>query len=73
MADITQMPGEGRGAIWRDKAPTQKQMQMIRTIEDFAMYPIPHFAGTTRGEASDWIARYADISNTSDWAIEHGY
>lgn len=61
------------GSAWRDKAPTEKQLQMIREIEEFAEYKIPRFDGVTRGEASDWIARHIDAGHKSMWAIEHGY
>lgn len=58
---------------WRDKLPTEKQIRLIRDIEEFAERNVPHFDGTTRGDASDWIAKYGDMAHESDWAISHGY
>jgi len=58
---------------WRDKEPTEKQLQFIANMEEFSEYPLEHFTGKTRGEACDWITRYKDLAFESSWAIEHGY
>lgn len=58
---------------WRDKEPTQKQLDLIRDMEEFSEYPLPKFVGKTRGEAYDWIQEYGKLAHESSWAIEHGY
>jgi hypothetical protein len=58
---------------WRDKKPTQKQLDLIAEMEEFSDFPLPAFKGTTRGEAYDWIQKNWDLAHESSWAIEHGY
>ena len=58
---------------WRDKKPTEKQLELIRDMEEFSEYPLPKFVGKTRGEAHDWIQGYGKLAHESSWAIEHGY
>ncbi len=58
---------------WRDKEPTQKQLDLIEEMEEFSDFPLPSFKGTTRGEAHDWIQKNWALAHESAWAIEHGY
>ena len=55
-------------------APTKKQLEYIRYIEEFS--PLL-FSGKTMQEASDYIdknKRYIPLEETtSTWAIENGY
>ena len=61
---------------WRDKKPTQKQLDLIAEMQEFSEYHLPIFDGKTRGEAHDWIENnYLFMSN---WklvheSIEHDY
>ena len=48
---------------WREKEPTQKQIECIKSMMEFSDYPIPRFTGTTRGEASDYIDKYGKIAH----------
>lgn len=59
--------------IWRDKEPTQKQLDLIAEMREFSEYPLPLFTGSTRGDAYDYIQKYGELSHESTWAIEHGY
>ena len=58
---------------WRDKEPTQKQLNYIAEMREFSEYSFPEFYGKTRGEASDYINKYQKLAHESAWAIEHGY
>ena len=59
---------------WRDLPPTQKQLKYIEYIRDFDTYCVaPPFRGTTRGEACDYISKYAKYAYEDAWAIENGY
>ena len=43
---------------WKEKPVTEKQMNLIAEMMEFAEFPIPKFNGKTRGEASDYISNY---------------
>lgn len=43
---------------WRDDPVTDKQLEMIRNMDDFSEWPLPPFTGTTKGEASDYIDKW---------------
>lgn len=58
---------------WRDKEPTQKQLDLIAEMQEFSEYPLPSFTGSTRGDASDYIQKYGELAHESAWAITHGY
>ena len=58
---------------WRDKEPSEKQLNLIAEMQEFSEYPLPDFKGTTRGEAHDWIESNWKLAHESIWAIEHGY
>ena len=58
---------------WRNDPITEKQKELIQDAMEFSPYPIPPFKGTTKGEASEWIRKYAKKAMKSTWAIEHGY
>ena len=45
------------GMTWRDDPATEKQLKMIRNMQEFSDLPLPSFAGKTKGEASDYIDR----------------
>lgn len=47
---------------WRDKEITEKQMNLIEYIMEFSYFNPPKFVGTTRGEASDYINKYAKLA-----------
>ena len=64
----------GEKMNWRDKQPTEKQIELIKEMHSYCR--IPDFEGKTRGEASDYIDKYMDIyklETTSAWCLEHGY
>lgn len=58
---------------WRDDAITEKQREYIVEMQEFSPYPLPEFTGTTKGEAADYIDKWAKLAHESTWAIEHGY
>lgn len=59
--------------MWRNEPATERQLGYIAEMNEFSLYPLPPFDGTTKGEASDYIDRWTEMANTSTWAIEHGY
>lgn len=52
--------------------PTEKQIKLIREIEEHSGYPIK-FRGTTKEEARKWISENIENMNKSEWAIVNGY
>lgn len=46
------------GMSWRDDPITDKQLELIRNMDDFSEWPLPPFTGTTKGEASDYIDKW---------------
>ena len=52
--------------------PTQKQLDYIEIINDFAD-SVPPFKGTTKKEASLYIEKYGKYANMSSWTIQRGY
>ena len=44
---------------WRDKPATERQLDYIEFIQEFAC-SAPEFDGITRGEASEYIDKYAE-------------
>ena len=56
-----------------NRSITYKQRKYIDYIQEFSLYPLPHFIGTTRGEASDYIDHWKDLASESQWVIEKGY
>lgn len=59
--------------IWRDKEPTEKQLEEIAYIREFSAYNPPLFKGTTRGEASDYIGRYGKLAHEDVGGRMYGY
>lgn len=59
--------------VWRDKQITDKQRELIKTIEEFSCYNPPRFTGTTRGEASDYIDKYAELAFEDVNSKTYGY
>ena len=57
---------------WRDAPITDKQMEYIRDMQEFSVFPIPDFDGKTRGEASDYIDRYAKMAHEGFDFASHG-
>ena len=58
---------------WRIDKPTQKQLDYIRDLNEFSDYPLPPFKGNTKGEAADYIERYAKIAHENVNAKTFGY
>lgn len=58
---------------WRDKEPTEYQLEYIEAILEFCEYQVPAFTGTTRGEASDYIAKYGKIAQEDVNSPTFGY
>lgn len=56
---------------WKDKEITEKQRACIADMQEFSMYPLPKFTGTTRGEANEYIAKWASLAfdnvNSPTW------
>ena len=48
---------------WRDDPITEKQQRYIEDMYDFSEHPLPVFTGTTKGEASDFIDKYAGLAH----------
>lgn len=59
--------------FWRDKQITDKQRELIKTIEEFSPYNPPRFTGTTRGEASDYIDKHAKLAFEDVNSKTYGY
>ena len=58
---------------WRDKEPTEKQLQFIADIQEFSPYSSPLFTGKTRGEASDYIDKYGKDAHDDPNSKTYGY
>lgn len=58
---------------WRELEPTKKQLDFIKYIQEYAFPVRPTFEGKTRGEAADFIDKYAKYAFCNTWAVEHGY
>lgn len=46
-------------ADWRNDPATEKQLAYIHEMHEFSNFPIPRFTGSTKGEASDYMAALA--------------
>lgn len=60
---------------WRDDPATEKQLEMIRNMNEFSEYPLPPFKGKTKGEASDYIDTWIAKSHESIldcWDVTQG-
>lgn len=58
---------------WSVKEPTEKQMNLIKCMQEFGC---PLFEGKTRGEACVYIDRNMNqykLNTMSDCALERGY
>lgn len=64
---------EVKATSWRDDPVTEKQLDYCHELSENSPYNIPQFNGRTKGEASDYIDKYAKQAHESAWAIEHGY
>ena len=58
---------------WRDKPITEKQRDCIESMQEFSPYDIPVFAGTTRGEASDYIDKWGKLAHEDVNSPTFGY
>lgn len=58
---------------WKNQPATEKQLEYIRYIQEFAIYPLPKFTGTTKGEAALYIDTHWKSAYKDNWATEHGY
>lgn len=47
---------------WRDEEITANQLQLISVIQEFCLFSVPKFDGKTKGEASDYIDKYARLA-----------
>ena len=43
---------------WEDYPVSDAQLEYIREMQEMSEYPLPPFAGKTRGEASDYIDKW---------------
>lgn len=59
--------------MWRDEPATEKQLRYCDEIYENSEYSPPRFTGTTKGEASDYIEKHANLAHESLWTITHGY
>lgn len=57
---------------WRNDPVTEKQLEYIKNIQEFSVFPIPSFMGKTKGEASDYISRYAKMVHEGFDFASHG-
>lgn len=51
---------------WRNEPATEKQLEYIAYIQEFAYIDVPLFNGKTKGEASDYIDKYREYAHY-DW------
>lgn len=58
---------------WRDDPMTEKQKQCIEDMMEFSNYPLPRFTGSTKGEAADYIDRYAELAHEDVGSPTFGY
>lgn len=58
---------------WRNEPASEKQIQLIKEMCEFSCYPIPMFDGSTKGEASDFINKYAPLAFEDVNAKTFGY
>lgn len=54
---------------WRNDPITKKQKIYIEEMQEFSEFPLPAFAGKTKGEASDYINKYVKIAH--ERILEH--
>ena len=54
---------------WRLDPATEKQKAYIAEMQEFSEYPLPLFAGKTKGEAMEYIAKYIKIAH--ERILEH--
>lgn len=57
---------------WRGDPATEKQLAYIQEMQEFSDFPIPHFTGTTKGEASDYIDRWSKQAHEAFDFAGHG-
>lgn len=48
---------------WRLQPATEKQLQLIAEMQEFSEFPLPIFDGQTKGEASDYIDKWAKLAH----------
>ena len=59
-------------AGWRNDPATEKQLSYIQEMQEFSDFPIPAFAGSTKGEANDYIDRWSAAAHESADFAGHG-
>ena len=59
--------------VWRDDPITDKQKALINMIMEYSAYSPPAFKGTTKGEASDYIDKYAKLAFEDTASPFYGY
>ena len=58
---------------WRNDPATDKQLRLIRDMFEFSDYPLPLFEGKTKGEAADYINKYAELAHEDVNNTKFGY
>jgi hypothetical protein len=63
----------GRRSNWRDEPATEKQIAYIKALRDYCTYTLPYinYAIATKGEASDYIEKYASMAHESAYGLEN--
>lgn len=57
---------------WRNDPATEKQLTYIQEMQEFSVFSIPRFTGTTKGEASDYIAQWSRRAHEGFDFCSHG-
>lgn len=58
---------------WRNDPITKKQKEYIEEMQEKCELPLPEFNGTTKVEASDYIATYSKWMYINMWSVVNGY
>ena len=58
---------------WRDEEATKNQIDYIAEMQEFSDYPLPKFAGKTKGEAHDYIKKWSKLAHENVNSPMFGY
>lgn len=58
---------------WKNDPVTKKTKEYIKEMQEKSELPLPKFKGTTKGEASDYIATYSKWMYINIWSVVNGY
>ena len=58
---------------WKNDPITEKQKSLISDMMEFSAYPLPRFTGSTKGEASDYIDKWAKLAHEDVNSKTFGY